>query len=174
MSYYGAHWRIDGVTAAFIMRGDRNGRYRIVFERESAELPQIESINWAQPSVERLTEAGEFGLPEGYGFELVKITYDSAVKSYTVEVKTARQYLGDVTGYQAQVEALSNTLAAREQQVEELAGQQYRRRRGRAACRLYGGGGAQWLRCWRWPRTNSGRKEWRMLRRWRSGLCPVR
>lgn len=65
MSYYGAHWRIDGVTAAFIMRGDRNGRYRIVFERESAELPQIESINWAQPSVERLTEAGEFGLPEG-------------------------------------------------------------------------------------------------------------
>lgn len=49
MSYYGAHWRIDGVTAAFIMRGDRNGRYRIVFERESAELPQIESINWAQP-----------------------------------------------------------------------------------------------------------------------------
>ena len=90
MSYYGAHWRIDGVTAAFIMRGDRNGRYRIVFERESAELPQIESINWAQPSVERLTEAGEFGLPEGYGFELVKITYDSAVKSYTVEVKTAR------------------------------------------------------------------------------------
>ena len=55
MSYYGAHWRIDGVTAAFIMRGDRNGRYRIVFERESAELPQIESINWAQPSVERLT-----------------------------------------------------------------------------------------------------------------------
>lgn len=46
MSYYGAHWRIDGVTAAFIMRGDRNGRYRIVFERESAELPQIESINW--------------------------------------------------------------------------------------------------------------------------------
>ena len=66
MSYYGAHWRIDGVTAAFIMRGDRNGRYRIVFERESAELPQIESINWAQPSVERLTEAGEFGLPEGY------------------------------------------------------------------------------------------------------------
>ena len=120
MSYYGAHWRIDGVTAAFIMRGDRNGRYRIVFERESAELPQIESINWAQPSVERLTEAGEGGLPEGYGFELVKITYDSAVKSYTVEVKTARQYLGDVTGYQAQVEALSNTLAAREQQVEEL------------------------------------------------------
>ena len=115
MSDYGAHWRIDGVTAAFIMRGDRNGRYRIVFERESAELPQIESINWAQPSVERLTEAGEFGLPEGYGFELVKITYDSAVKSYTVEVKTARQYLGDVTGYQAQVEALSNTLAAREQ-----------------------------------------------------------
>ena len=51
---------------------------------------------------------------------MVKITYDSVVKSYTVEVKTARQYLGDVTGYQAQVEALSNTLAAREQQVEEL------------------------------------------------------
>ena len=126
MSLYGVHWSIDGVQAAFVMRGTQNGRYRVVFERAHAELPQIEAIDWAHPQIQHLREAEELGLPEGYGFTVVGITYAHASRSYTVEVQVADQYLGDVTGYQAQLSELQAQVAAAQGQAAaaqaELAG----------------------------------------------------
>ena len=80
MSLYGQTWRINGVTAGLILRGSANGRYKVVIEREFAELPQIEAISWEKPAVEHLRSdrPEEIGLPEGYSFDVVRITYDSA------------------------------------------------------------------------------------------------
>lgn len=116
MCLYGQTWRINGVTAGLILRGSANGRYKVVIEREFAELPQIEAISWEKPTVEHLRtdRPEEMGLPEGYGFDVVRITYDSATRSYTVELQVQSQYLGDVSGYQtqmAQLQAQADTLA---------------------------------------------------------------
>ena len=71
MSKLGKRWEIDGVPAAFITRSAVNGHYCITFEREEARLEQLENIQWATPSIVRLTDhEGELGLPEGYGFEI--------------------------------------------------------------------------------------------------------
>ncbi len=131
MGFFGKHWKIDGVTASFIRRTAQNGQYQVLFERENASLEQIEAINWAKPVIEKLTDRDrEEALPHGYGFDVVRITYDSSTRSYTVTVQTARQYLGDVTGYQAQVEELTsrNTaqqdmIAAKEREIVSLQGQ---------------------------------------------------
>lgn len=117
MGLYGKRWLIDGLTAGLIMRTAVNGRYSVVFEREYATLEQIEAVNWAKPNVEYIGPHGEEpGLPKGYGFDVVKITYESNCRSYTVELQVSSQYLGDVTGYQAQVADL-------EKQVEDAKGQ---------------------------------------------------
>ena len=89
MSNFGEIWRIDGVTAAYITRGPVNGQYRVLFERSLAELADIEAIRWEHPTVELLRTdiTGVLGLPEGYGFTVVDITYDHGSKSYTVTVQ---------------------------------------------------------------------------------------
>ena len=100
MSHLGKRWKIDGLISGLIMRPVPGGNYKVAFEREFASLEQIEAINWSRPTVEYIGPHGsEPGLPEGYGFDVVKITYDSGCKTYYVELKTAKQYLGDVTGY---------------------------------------------------------------------------
>lgn len=120
MGFFGKYWKIDGVTTAFITRGGVNGQYRVLFERENVSLEQIEGINWAKPVIEKLTARDcEQGLPEGYGFEVVDITYANNTKSYTVTVKTAQQYLGDVTEYQAQAAELQAQVTALGGQVTE-------------------------------------------------------
>lgn len=116
MSTFGKYWKIGGLIAGPIMRyGNVNGCYSIIFERENgATLEGIEAIDWARPDIERLPACtkSETELPEGYGFTVEKVTYDSGCRSFTVMLQTARQYLGDVTGYQAQLEALrSDTIA---------------------------------------------------------------
>lgn len=112
MSHYGKRWRIDGLISGGIMRSfSVNGRYIVTFEREFASLDQIEAINWERPTIEYIGAHGsEPGLPEGYGFEVVDIKYESNTKSYRVELKTASQYLGDVTGYQTQIAELEGTV----------------------------------------------------------------
>ena len=112
MSLYGQTWRINGVTAGLILRGSANGRYKVVIEREFAELPQIESISWEKPA--------------GYSFDVVRITYDSATRSYTVELQVQSQYLGDVSGYQtqmAQLQAQADTLAQQAEAAQAQAAQ---------------------------------------------------
>lgn len=118
MSFYGKDITIDGVVCGILTRGAANGEYVAVFEREHASLEQIEGINWACPAV-RCKRACDAILPDGYGFELRSITYDSSVRAYTVTIRTAFQYLGDVTGYQSQIDALT---AGNEAQRETIAG----------------------------------------------------
>lgn len=119
-SKLGKRWRIDGIDAAFVMRGRANGHYKITFEKSVSTLDQIESINWAAPSIQKLSGSdGELSLPEGYGFELVDITYSHASQIFVVEVNTAKQYLGDVTGYQSEIETLSATVKEQAAAIEE-------------------------------------------------------
>lgn len=93
----------------------------MVFEREFASLEEIEDIDWIRP--EMATLSGPAVLPEGFGFEVVRITYDSGTRAYTVELKTAEQFLGDVSGYQAQVAELREQAASAQARAEKLAGQ---------------------------------------------------
>ncbi len=124
MSQLGIRWKIDGVPAAFVTRSPINGRYCITFEREDAELAQIEGINWAAPQLERITESlSEPGLPEGYGFQLMELRYQHTARTFVVEVQTAQQYWGDVTVYQSQVEELKETIAQQQTTLETQTGQ---------------------------------------------------
>jgi len=118
MSLYGKKYKIDGVPCGIILRGGANGQYQAVFEREFASLEDIEAIHWDQPVVE-----GDSPLPAGYGFEVGNISYDSGTRSYTVTINVARQYLGDVTGYVAQVEELESQSTAQRQEIADLQSQ---------------------------------------------------
>lgn len=109
MSLYGSKVKIDGLSCGLVMRGSANGVYQVVFEREYASLEQIEAVNWTQPSIE-----GNCILPAGYGFTVVDIQYSNATRSYTVILEVAEQYLGDVAGFQAQVEDLQQTVSSLE------------------------------------------------------------
>ena len=110
MSGFGKHWKIGGLIAGPITRnGSVNGSYSIIFERSSgAALEGIEAIDWSSPTVQRLPACpeNEAGLPEGYGFQLGNIAYHHNTGHFEVTVATAKQYLGDVTGYQARIEEL--------------------------------------------------------------------
>lgn len=110
MSLYGEACKIDGLRCGLVMRGGANGQYRAVFEREFASLERIETINWSRPTVE-----GDTVLPAGYGYEVKEIEYDMNTCSYTVHLQVAEQYLGDVAGFQAQMDRL-------EQEVDTLEG----------------------------------------------------
>ena len=101
MSLYGNKVKIDGISCGLITRGIKNGEYRAIFEREFASLEQIEAIHWRRPRL-----SGPCELPQGYGFDVEDIEYSMGTKSYTVTLKVREQYLGDVTGYQAQIDAL--------------------------------------------------------------------
>ena len=105
MSLYGSKCQIGGLSCGLVLRGSVNGEYRVVFEREYASLEQIEALNWDPPTIE-----GECVLPAGYGFTVKDIQYSAATRSYTVVLQVAEQYLGDVTGYQAQVAELQGTI----------------------------------------------------------------
>lgn len=125
MSNFGEAWRIDGVTAAYVTPGPANGQYQVLFERSNAELLAIEAINWSAPTVELLrTDCPDMqGLPEGYGFTVADITYDHNAKSYTVTLQVAKQYLGDVSGYEAQVTELQEQVSSLTGQVEQAQAQ---------------------------------------------------
>lgn len=122
MSAFGKRWLIDGVGAGPISRSyAANGEYTVIFEREYASLEQIEGINWAQPTIEHVWPHGnETGLPEGYGFDVKKIDYDSGGKFYRVTLQTGKQYLGDVTGYQEQIEEQAATIEEQAATIQEL------------------------------------------------------
>lgn len=125
MSLYSKTAQIDGLRFGLVMRGASNGVYEIVFERECASLEQIEAVNWAKPTIE-----GNTILPKDYGFEVEGINYSSHDKSYRVTVRVARQYLGDVTAYQEQIDELredkrqlTEQNAAQKEEIGLLEGQ---------------------------------------------------
>ena len=123
MSFFTKSWKFDGVQAAFVMRGSQNGRYLVKFEREFASLEDIEGINWTKPAIEHTNPQcpDEFGLPVGYGFTVAGITYDSKTKSYTVELQVAEQYLGDVAGYQSQIDEKDAAIAEKDATISQQA-----------------------------------------------------
>lgn len=124
MSKLGTRWEFDGVPAAFVTRSAVNGHYCITFEREEASLEQIEQINWSRPAIQRLTDRqDELGLPEGYGFELTDVRYQHAGRYFVAEVRTASQYLGDVSAYQAQIAELNEKLAEQQAALEAQSAQ---------------------------------------------------
>lgn len=119
--FYGVCARICGVPCALVHRGG-NGQYEAVFQRCDATLEDIEGIDWSRPVV---TEAGDryraCPLPEGYGFTVEDITYYHGTETWTVHLRTARQFLGDVTGYQAQVEELAARAEEKEKTIQAQA-----------------------------------------------------
>lgn len=118
MSLYGNKVKIDGIPCGLVTRGARNGEYRAVFEREFASLEDVEGINWRRPKI-----AGPCELPQGYGFEVTDIGYHMGTRSFTVTLRVREQYLGDVTGYQAQIDALEGDRAQLQADKAALEGQ---------------------------------------------------
>ena len=116
MSLYGDKFKIGGLTCGLILRGSANGEYRAVFEREYAFLEQIEALEWDPPTIE-----GECILPAGYGFTVKDIQYSAATRSFTVVLQVKEQYLGDVTGYQAQVAELQGVLQSQQNTIDSQA-----------------------------------------------------
>lgn len=125
MSYYGRKWSVNGLPCGLIRRDyGTKGQYVLCFERCFAALSQIEQVDWSHLCVQALAEAREDEtpvLPEGYAFELVDIGYDHKLKTYCVTIKTAAQYLGDVTAYQAEVDALTARCSALETERDSLS-----------------------------------------------------
>lgn len=120
MSLYANKIKVNGIRCGMIRRGADNGGYVLTFEREFAALEQIEEIPWGAVEVTYGSDVTSQRLPEGYGFELSDIRYLHNTRCYEVSIRTASQYLGDVTEYQEQVEALENTVSTLGEQREAL------------------------------------------------------
>lgn len=112
--YYSNKTSIDGVRCTVSPEGGLgSGKFRALFERELASLEQIEAIHWDMPQI-----AGDSaGLPAGYGYQVDDITYAHATCTYHVTFHVLTQYLGDVSGYQAQVAQLETDLAAAQEEA---------------------------------------------------------
>lgn len=106
MNLYGNKVEINGIPCKSVSRWTANGEYRVVFDRDAAGLEQIEAINWRRPKL-----SGPCELPTGYGFDVMNIEYRMGERSWVVALKVREQYLGDVTGYQARIDALEEDKA---------------------------------------------------------------
>lgn len=113
--YYSNNTTIGGVRCTVSpVGGLGSGRFRALFERELASLEQVEAISWAAPQI-----AGDSaGLPAGCGYQVDDITYAHGTRTYQVSFHVLEQYLGDVSGYQAQVTQLETDLAAAQEEAE--------------------------------------------------------
>lgn len=111
---------IDYVPSEAIFRQIVGGNYLVHFDKNKASLSDIEGINWIRPTVRGY--GPDEGLPEGYEFRLVKISYSSLSKQYTVELAVDSQYYGDVTGYQAEIREQKAKIKELESNVAEADG----------------------------------------------------
>lgn len=107
----GANYKINGHRISGVSRYGQE--YRILFERyfEENTLEEIEKIDWEHVTVEQLRENyPAIGLPEGYTFVVKDLTYINAYDSFEITLEADKQYWGDVTPYQAQVEELTASI----------------------------------------------------------------
>lgn len=118
MNMYNGKVKIDGVMCSLIIGGHKNGEYIVYFERTYATIEQIEAINWRRPTL-----SGPCELPCGYGFEVKNIEYSMGTRTYHVTLQVQEQYLGDVTGYQAQIDTLEGDKARLQADKSALEGQ---------------------------------------------------
>lgn len=119
-SYYGVKYKINGhrVGNVFVLSSE----YHVTFERCYSEntLESVEAIDWKNVTVEQIrTDCPACPLPEGYAFTVKAIQYDMNTQSIKVIVKADKQYWGDVTPYQAQIESLTATIAEKNTQLTE-------------------------------------------------------
>ena len=119
-SYYGVKYKINGhrVGNVFVLSSE----YHVTFERCYSEntLESVEAIDWKNVTVEQVrTDCPACPLPEGYSFTVKAIQYDMNTQSIKVILKTDKQYWGDVTPYQAQIESLNATVAQKDTQLTE-------------------------------------------------------
>ena len=119
-SYYGVKYKINGhrVGSVFVLSSE----YHVTFERCYSEntLESVEAIDWKNVTVEQIrTDCPACPLPEGYSFTVKAIQYDMNTQSIKAILKTDKQYWGDVTPYQAQIESLTATVAEKNTQLTE-------------------------------------------------------
>ena len=119
-SYYGVKYKINGhrVGNVFVLSSE----YHVTFERCYSEntLESVEAIDWKNVTVEQVrTDCPACPLPEGYSFTVKAIRYDMNTQSIKAILKTDKQYWGDVTPYQAQIESLTATVAEKNIQLTE-------------------------------------------------------
>lgn len=108
---------VDGIPCN-PQRTNQNGIYHVYFDRKDATLDQIERIDWAHPT---LVGTGD-NLPGNYGYQIDDIAYLHPYRRFAVRLKVLQQYLGDVTGYQAEIQELEASLATA--QEEKAAAQE--------------------------------------------------
>lgn len=119
-SYYGVKYKINGHRVGNVFA--LSSEYHVTFERCYSEntLESVEAIDWKNVTVEQIrTDRPACPLPEGYAFTVKAIQYDMNTQSIKVIVKADKQYWGDVTPYQAQIESLTATIAEKNTQLTE-------------------------------------------------------
>ena len=119
-SYYGVKYKINGHRVGNVFA--LSSEYHVTFERCYSEntLESVEAIDWKNVTVEQIrTDCPACPLPEGYAFTVKAIQYDMNTQSIKVIVKADKQYWGDVTPYQEQIESLTATIAEKNTQLTE-------------------------------------------------------
>lgn len=119
-SYYGVKYKINGHRVGNVFA--LSSEYHVTFERCYSEntLESVEAIDWKNVTVEQIrTDCPVCPLPEGYAFTVKAIQYDMNTQSIKVIIKADKQYWGDVTPYQAQIESLTATVAEKNTQLTE-------------------------------------------------------
>lgn len=119
-SYYGVKYKINGHRVGNVFA--LSSEYHVTFERCYSEntLESVEAIDWKNVTVEQIrTDCPACPLPEGYAFTVKAIQYDMNTQSIKVIVKADKQYWGDVTPYQAQIESLTATIAEQTAQIAD-------------------------------------------------------
>lgn len=119
-SYYGVKYKINGHRVGNVFA--LSSEYHVTFERRYSEntLESVEAIDWKNVTVEQIrTDCPACPLPEGYAFTVKAIQYDMNTQSIKVIIKADKQYWGDVTPYQAQIESLTATVAEKNTQLPE-------------------------------------------------------
>ena len=119
-SYYGVKYRINGHRVGNVFA--LSSEYHVTFERCYSEntLESVEAIDWKNVTVEQVrTDCPACPLPDGYAFTVKAIQYDMNTQSIKVIIKADKQYWGDVTPYQAQIESLNAAVAQKDTQLTE-------------------------------------------------------
>lgn len=119
-SYYGVKYKINGHRVGNVFA--LSSEYHVTFERCYSEntLESVEAIDWKNVTVEQIrTDCPACPLPEGYAFTVKAIQYDMNTQSIKVIIKADKQYWGDVTPYQAQIESLNATVTEKNTQLTE-------------------------------------------------------
>lgn len=119
-SYYGVKYKINGHRVGNVFA--LSSEYHVTFERCYSEntLESVEAIDWKNVTVEQVrTDCPACPLPEGYAFTVKAIQYDMNTQSIKVIIKADKQYWGDVTPYQVQIESLNAAVAQKDTQLTE-------------------------------------------------------